>query len=261
MKRLIFVALCALLLAGCGSKPVLGGGIPPTSIRVPPESARTPEGVKSATPPITFTATPGEKHIDAAGLHLIESFEGYSRCAYWDPFGRVWTVGFGQTHGAYSGFCFASRAAAEANLKDSVEREYEWAIRALDVNFTQNQWDALCSFTYNLGAGIYQGTSLGSDLRSRNFFAATQQMLQYDHAGGVVLQGLKTRREDEVRLFDKGEPKPKPSRRSLTAKREVLRHLEHEHHCLLAPKYGGGRWHKPCTVWRKQGNEIDKELR
>ncbi len=211
--------LAAVVLAGCGpSSQTVTRTVTttvtapaPTITYVPPESSVTPEGAKPGKPPLVGL-TPGVAlmHIDATGLHLIESFEGYDRCAYFDPYGGVWTAGFGQTQGVYPGFCFASRAAAEANLKLSVEETYEPSIRALDVSFNQHQWDALCSFAYNLGGGIFTGTSVGADLRARSFHAATQAMLGYVYAGGVVLPGLVTRRREEVNLFNTPVAKPKP---------------------------------------------------
>lgn len=177
---------------------------------IPPQSARTPDGARPAPALIGIPVGVSEMHIDGRGLALIESFEGYDRCAYWDPFGDVWTVGFGQTQGVYAGFCFANRAAAEANLKLSIEESYEPYIRALKAGLNQNEWDALCSFAYNLGGGIFTGTAVGADLRARDFRAATQAMLGYVYAGGVVLPGLVTRRREEVALFDTPVVKPKP---------------------------------------------------
>ena len=93
---------------------------------------------------------------------------------------------------------------------------YEWAIRDLNVQFDQHQWDALCDVVWNLGAGIFEGTALGADLRARNFGAAMDRLLEYDHAGGVELAGLRARREAEVRLFNEHEgPPPKPTHRQV----------------------------------------------
>ena len=143
-------------------------------------------------------------------------------CAYWDPYGRVWTAGFGQTKGVYGGFCFSGRSAAEANLKRSVQAEYEWAVHAIGYPFNQHEVDALDSFAYNLGAGIFAG-SLRGDLAGGRVYAASRIMLAYDHAGGVVLAGLKTRRELEVRLLLTPVKAPTPSRNQLR------RQLEHDY--------------------------------
>jgi lysozyme len=139
-------------------------------------------------------------HISSNGLLLIERFEGFSSHAYWDSYGRVWTIGFGQTEGITGYTRPISRAQGTANLRHLVEERYEPAIRNLGVDFNQNQWDALCSFVWNLGPGILEG-SLGEQLKAHDFQAFADSMLAYDRAGGVVLQGLKTRREAERALF------------------------------------------------------------
>lgn len=139
-------------------------------------------------------------HISDAGLALIEEFEGFSSRPYWDSYGRVWTRGFGETEGITERSPAISRKQAATRLRELVEARYEPAIRQLGVELTQNQWDALCSFAWNLGAGVFEG-ELRRLLVNRAFAAASQEMLRYDHAGGVVLEGLRIRRQREVELF------------------------------------------------------------
>lgn len=144
-------------------------------------------------------------HISARGLALIEGFEGFSSRPYWDPYGGVWTRGYGETEGLHVGSPSISRAHAQARLRELVQARYEPAIRALDVEFNQNQWDALCSFAYNLGAGIFTG-NLRAALGHQDWNAAARVMLCYDHAGGRALLGLERRRRAEVDLFLKPIP-------------------------------------------------------
>lgn len=139
-------------------------------------------------------------HISPNGLRLIESFEGWSSAPYWDSFGRVWTRGYGETEGITAGSPRLTRAQGQANLKHLVETRYEPAIRALDVKLNQNEWDALCSFVWNLGPGILDGV-LGDRLRKGDRVGFANAMLAYDHAGGTVLAGLRSRRERERHLF------------------------------------------------------------
>lgn len=266
MRRLALLgALTAAAVGACSPVPVMAQN------HAPPEAARTPEGAKPAKRPLTITPFRlAPRHIDRAGLELIEGFEGYSRCAYWDPFGLVETVGFGQTnlfgHSVPSGFCFANRGAAEANLRYSVEAEYEWAIRPLHVT-TQHEWDALASFAYNLGAGIFTG-SLRFHLQRHELRAAGGEMLQYDHAGGVVLEGLRIRREREVALMLTPERPPKP--RCVSCERAHLHALEREsarlwrtfnvkrcearvrRHRRLGPK---------CSAWGRRLARVNREVR
>lgn len=139
-------------------------------------------------------------HISDDGVALIASFEGFSSRPYWDRWGKVWTRGYGETEGITAASPAISPAQGLARLRELVQANYEPAIRVLGVDFTQNQWDALCSFAWNLGSGIFTG-SLRAELLARDFTAAGERMLAYDHAGGVVLEGLALRRRAEVALF------------------------------------------------------------
>jgi lysozyme len=143
-------------------------------------------------------------NVSSRGLRLIETFEGWSSAPYWDPYGKVWTRGFGETENIGPGSAHLTLAEGQARLKTLVEHRYEFAINDLRVNFNQNEYDALCSFVWNLGTGIFTG-ALRENLQDRQFMAAAQEMIGFDHAGGVVLPGLKIRREDEVHLFLKQE--------------------------------------------------------
>ena len=147
--------------------------------------------------------------ISEAGLKLIEEFEGYSYHAYWDRWGRVWTVGYGETENVGSNST-QTRVEAEADLKRRLINEYEPAIKALGVNFNQNQFDALCSFVWNLGPGSMRW-DVGRYCQAGQFAKAADAMLQYTHAGGVVLAGLVRRRQEERALFLKpAVPLPPP---------------------------------------------------
>lgn len=165
-------------------------------------------------------------HVSSRGLTLIEGFEGWSSRPYWDPYGHVWTRGFGETEGIGPHSPAISRAQGSANLKRRLERFYEPSIRALGAGLNQNQWDALCSFVWNLGAGIFTGT-LRSELQHRSWRAAADIMLQYDHAGGVVLEGLRTRREAEMRLFLTPAVNPDPLAVLLPAERRLVNTYDH----------------------------------
>ena len=146
--------------------------------------------------------------ISEHGLEFIAGFEGYRYNAYWDPYGHCWTVGIGETQnvGPNSTMTYAQ---ALADLKGRLAREYEPALTALGVPLNQNQWDALCSFIWNLGPGS-MSWDVGRDLRARNYDAAANALLEYDRAGGVVLSGLARRRQAERTLFLTPVPAPKP---------------------------------------------------
>lgn len=284
MRRLLLLILpliaVLVILAGCGDAPHRA----PVSIPVQQQclgapgplagSGCPPEGFLAAPPPKVRSLTGSSIQIGSSGLHLIEQFEGYRQCAYWDQFGGVETVGFGQTrlpngHAVYAGFCFSGLVAATANLKTSVEREYQWAIRALGVSFNQNQIDALDSFVYNLGAGIFTG-SLRSAIQHYNPYP----MLAYDHAGGVVLSGLYRRRHEEVALFLKPAHEETPSARVARVKREQVAQLHTDYHAshaldIILARYAclhgyHGFTHdhaRKCTDWRAKHAAYSRDIK
>jgi lysozyme len=264
MRRLALLLLPLLLLVGCGGTSHSSPRV--TQPATPLESARTPDGAKPQAPPVSLPpVTVSEKHIDTPGLVLIEGFENVYKAVYcpeYDQYGGVWDIGFGQTEGIGPRSACITHAQAEANLRYLVETRYEWAIRALDVPFNQHEWDALCSFVWNLGAGIFEGTSVGADLRARDYYAATRRMLEYDHAGGVVLPGLRARREIEVRLFLTPVAKPKPTKAQLHAQLERDYTLRHELRALISKHACRTHVHrKPCPTWFRQGDGVNAAVR
>lgn len=273
-KLLLVVAI----LVGFAAGVLLGEGIqrhappkltaaPPRTIRVVvPESARTPEGARPQAPPRTVappTHATSQVVVTSEAVNLVAGFEGFVSCPYQDVTG-VWTRGFGQTHNIGPRSPCISLTAGKAELKFSLETEYLWAVRALNYQFNRHETSGLLSFDYNLGAGIFVG-ALREDLEHGRIYAATRIMLEYDHAGGQVLAGLKTRREAEVRLILAPMPKPKPSTKSqvraelktVTTHRNELRVLLTIHKCRTVH---GAHAYKKCPYWGHLGREDDKTI-
>ena len=140
------------------------------------------------------------------GIDLIKKWEGFKNIAYLDPVG-VWTIGYGTTNSdksitgttIKSGLTI-SQATAENWLRKSLNNKYAPLVNKYDSKYkwTQNEFDALISFAYNIGS-IDQLTANGS--RSRATIA--NKMLEYCHAGGKKLAGLVRRRQAEHDLFVK----------------------------------------------------------
>lgn len=138
--------------------------------------------------------------ISAKGLSLIKTFEGCRLKAYKPTPNDVWTIGVGHTHGVHEGMVITQKQ-ADAFLRGDVAWA-EKAVNALKLPLNQNQFDALVSFTFNLGAGILDASDdIGRLLRAHNWRAAANSMLQYDHQGAAVLAGLTRRRKAERALF------------------------------------------------------------
>lgn len=133
------------------------------------------------------------------GIDLIKNFEGFRNNAYQDSAG-VWTIGYGHTATAYSGMTI-SRAQGEELLKQDLKR-FEKAVRdRVIVPLTQNQFDALVSFSFNVGVGAFSKSTLLKRLNQGDYNGAKNEFKRWVHAGGGRLQGLVRRREKEAQLF------------------------------------------------------------
>lgn len=142
-------------------------------------------------------------HTSHRGLDLIKSFEGYSATPYLCP-GRYWTIGVGHLITPADAKKFASGITEEmANslLRQDV-RVAECAVaRFIKTTLTQNQFDALVSFTFNLGAAALQRSSLRQAINRGELHAVPAQLMRWVWAGGRKLPGLVRRRAAEGRLF------------------------------------------------------------
>jgi lysozyme len=69
------------------------------------------------------------------------------------------------------------------------------------VALTQGQFDALVDFTYNLGCGTLQRSTLLSLLNAERYTAVPSELAKYDRVGGAVSAGLAKRREAEAKLW------------------------------------------------------------
>ena len=137
-------------------------------------------------------------------LALISHYEGKRLTAYQDSVG-VWTIGVGHTHGVKKADIITidqMNAFLRQDIQDSVDD-----IEALNLLLNQNQFDALVSFTFNLGIGNLKRSQLLLDIKNRNYDLAADQFQCWVSAGGKKLSGLVDRRQTEALLFSTGELK------------------------------------------------------
>lgn len=134
-------------------------------------------------------------HISQEGLNLIKEFEGLYCNAYKCPAG-VWTIGYGHTEGVYEGQVITPVQAEEMLRNDMLI--YEDQVNQVIGRLTQNEFDALVSFTYNCGQGC-----LKTLVANRDHTQIADALLLYNKAGGRVLEGLVRRRQAERELFIK----------------------------------------------------------
>lgn len=139
--------------------------------------------------------------LSQVGIDLIKSFEGCSLKAYRCPT-NVLTIGWGCTVGVKEGQVITQTQDDEMLMKEL--SKFELAVNRLDVPLNQNQFDALVSFCYNLGTGIFKGNLLAA-IKSGNSYKVADQLLLYNKArvDGVLteLEGLTRRRQAERNLY------------------------------------------------------------
>lgn len=134
-----------------------------------------------------------------AGINLIKSFEGCRLKAYQDSVG-VWTIGYGHTSGVYSGMTITEEQ-AEAFLKADLGTSERAVNRLVTYIINQNQFDALVSFTFNLGSGNLAESTLLKKLNKGDITGAANEFDKWIYAGGEVLKGLVRRRAAEKEMF------------------------------------------------------------
>lgn len=134
-----------------------------------------------------------------AGIDLIKRWEGCRTTAYKCPAG-VWTVGYGHTVTAKVGMSI-SYDKAEELLRQDLQR-FEKAVKTLaKVPLSQNQFDALVSFTYNVGVKAFGDSTLLSLLNQKKYLPSADQFSRWTKAGSKTLPGLVLRRSEERDLF------------------------------------------------------------
>jgi len=140
-----------------------------------------------------------KKPVKALDVDFIKKWEGLSLDAYRDVAG-VWTIGYGHTGTAHSGMKITEKEAEEL-LKKDLEWAEEAVLDNVKVDLKQNEFDALVSFTYNVGAGAFKRSTLLRKLNEGDFDAAASEFSKWIYANGRVIKGLRNRRADEARLF------------------------------------------------------------
>lgn len=150
------------------------------------------------------------------GIKLIKHFEGCHNKPYLCP-ALLWTVGYGHVLYPEQGRLKLSERKsyllkAEHNrsytqeevdglLKQDLQRFERGVLRYITVPLKQNEFDALVSFSFNLGLGTLQRSSVRSKLNRGDKEAAIDTLLKYCMAGGKILRGLQRRRAAEADLF------------------------------------------------------------
>lgn len=140
-------------------------------------------------------------------LKIIKQFEGLRLTAYKDQVG-IDTIGYGNTRypdGAkVQPGDKISIEKADAMLFFSLQDFAYWINYYVQVSLSQNQFDALCSFSYNVGIGAFRKSTLLKKINiNPNDPAIELEFLKWNKAGGKILPGLTKRRQQEADLYFK----------------------------------------------------------
>ena len=138
--------------------------------------------------------------ISQEGLALIKKFEGCELKAYHCAAG-VPTIGYGSTHGVSMDMEITQEEADELLMEDVAKFE-EAVTRAVKVPLSQNQYDAIVSWTFNLGPSNLNASTMLKVLNKGDYEDVPAQIKRWNKASGQVLEGLTRRREAEALLFE-----------------------------------------------------------
>jgi lysozyme len=149
--------------------------------------------------------------LSREGAAFVARFEGCILKLYDDPAGHC-TIGVG--HLVHHGRCNGSEP---AEFRRGITRERAFALLQQDaavaaaairqyvkVPLNQQQFDALCSFGFNCGAGAIKTATLTRRLNAREYAAVPSELNRWVKAGGKTLPGLVKRRRAEGKLFAQG---------------------------------------------------------
>lgn len=155
-----------------------------------------------------YTANSGfvSHTTSSAGVNFIKQFEGLRLNAYKDS-GGTWTIGYGHTGGVYSGMSISEAQAVQYLQNDlkSAENAVNSLMKKVNRYLTQEQFDALVSFTFNVGSGWTTDSSYNIYKYMTSGVHTEQQVKEtfgsWCHSGGVTVAGLVTRRAKEAALY------------------------------------------------------------
>lgn len=136
------------------------------------------------------------------GVELICHFEGLKLERYRDAVG-LWTIGYGHLilKTEMEKLIKITTGEAKTLLRKDLRRTEQGVQKLVSASVTQNQFDALVSFAFNLGVGSLKKSTLLRKLNAGDVQGAALQFKSWNKAGGKVLTGLTRRREAEMKLF------------------------------------------------------------
>jgi lysozyme len=155
-------------------------------------------------------------NVSPKAIAMIKHHEGVRQKPYRCP-AKLWTIGVGHVLYPEQGklpidqrdafnikiedFRIFSMEEVDAILRADLDRFERGVERYVTVPLTQGMFDALVSFSFNVGLGTLQRSTLRQKLNRGDKEGAAEELLKYCMAGGKILKGLQNRRIDERALF------------------------------------------------------------
>jgi lysozyme len=148
--------------------------------------------------------TPGRLGIavvTASLMSFVALWEGDERTAYADKLAyNVPTVCNGHTGPDVQVGDVWTKAQCDAILVRNLEKHGQGLLKCVTVPLNQHQFDALSSWTFNVGVGAACGSTLVRLLNKHQYTDACNQLPRWNRAGGRVVRGLTNRRLAEQAL-------------------------------------------------------------
>ena len=142
--------------------------------------------------------------IDKIGINLIHKFESCKLTAYKvDKAEKYYTIGYGHYGADVNKNMKISKQKAEELLKNDVKYFEECVNSSVKVKITESMFNALVSFTYNVGYGNLKKSSLLKYVNKKQFRKASNEFKKWNKCGGKVLKGLVKRRLLEQEEFER----------------------------------------------------------
>ncbi|MDD3479952.1 MAG: lysozyme [Paludibacteraceae bacterium] len=144
--------------------------------------------------------TMGNKKLSAKGAFFIKLKEGFESVAY-NKLDGIWTIGYGHTLGVRQGMT-CTRAEADAWFLQDVAK-CEASVNKQNLKLSQNQFDALVSYAYNIGVGAFERSNLLAMIKSGKPEAEIRKWwtTTWITVSKKVIPGLVTRRAEEAAMF------------------------------------------------------------
>jgi len=138
------------------------------------------------------------------GIEKLKVLEGFRAKPYADSGGKM-TVGYGHLIIPGDGVGGSGDVITSAKATELLINDVSIAVKAVNAavtkSITQNQFDALVLFAYNVGVTAFKNSTLLKLLNAGDIKGASEQFLRWDKVGGVSIKGLHNRRVAEQTLF------------------------------------------------------------